>query len=75
MLKNDRAATNVSGNNEQYEGFIKDLLDEIMRGLDVDYNLTIRRYYGHKQGQRWVGTIGDVVNKVGIQSTVDRMAG
>ena len=50
--------------NETYEGFIKDILD----ALGWPYRLVIQQNYGSKEGGKWIGAIGDVVNNVSIQS-------
>jgi len=65
LLLNNKTVTTVTGN-EQYAGFIRDLLDALAEELDVDYGFQLADGYGREEGGKWTGMIGQVVRQVNL---------
>lgn len=51
--------------NDMYEGFSKDLMDEIARICGFRYNITTSKEYGKEnpETKQWNGIVGEIVNK------------
>ena len=71
-MEKNNASVNSMGK-YRFEGYVIDILDAFAKRANFDYDLHLVKdnLYGRKQGGKWTGMIGELVEDVCIPRTIN----